>query len=229
MTEMLIGHIEWAASNAATWGFVLIFVLMAIESSVIPLPSEAVLIPAGFLVYRHELTFGDPVIDFCVAALCGMTGSLAGAYANYFVSLFVGRPFILRYGKYFFVKPGVFSRAEEIFLEYGDVSTFIGRLLPVIRHLISIPAGISRMPLLKFSFYTLIGAGIWSSILLWIGYYLGTLSEDMTYAQLVYKGEAILRENYVWLFLGLAALIGVYVVIHRLVMKDKTQGSVHKA
>jgi membrane protein DedA with SNARE-associated domain len=221
MTEMLIGHIEWAASNAATWGFVLIFVLMAIESSVIPLPSEVVLIPAGFLVFRHELTFGEPVIDFCVAVLFGMTGSLAGACANYFVSLFVGRPFILRYGKYFFVKPWVFSRAEEIFLKYGDVSTFIGRLLPVIRHLISIPAGISRMPLLKFSFYTLIGAGIWSSILLWIGYYLGTLSADMTYSQLVYNGEAILEENYVWLFLGLAALIGVYVVMHRLVMKDK--------
>lgn len=224
MTEILIGHIEWAASNAATWGFVMIFVLMAIESSVVPLPSEVVLIPAGFLVHRHELTFGDPVIDFSVAVFCGMTGSLAGAYVNYFVSLFVGRPFILRYGKYFFVKPRVFSRAEEIFLKYGDVSTFIGRLLPVIRHLISIPAGISRMPLLKFSFYTLIGAGIWSSILLWIGYYLGTLSEDMTYAQLVYKGEVILRENYVWIFLGLTALIGIYVVIHRLVMKEKAQG-----
>jgi membrane protein DedA with SNARE-associated domain len=220
MTEMLIGHIEWAASIAATWGFVLIFVLMAIESSVIPLPSEVVLIPAGFLVYRHELSFGDPVIDFSVAVLCGMTGSLAGAYANYFVSRFVGRPFILRYGKYFFVKPAVFSRAEEIFLKYGDISTFIGRLLPVIRHLISIPAGISRMPLFKFSFFTLIGAGIWSSILLWIGYYLGTLSEDMTYAQLVYKGEVMLKENYVWLFLGLAGVIGVYVVVHRLVMKE---------
>lgn len=221
MTEILIGHIEWAASNAAVWGFVLIFVLMAIESSVIPLPSEVVLIPAGFLVHRHALTFGDPVMDFIAAVLCGMFGSLAGACANYFVSLFVGRPFILRYGKYFFVKPHVFERAEEIFLEYGDISTFAGRLLPVIRHLISIPAGISRMPLLKFSFYTVIGAGIWSSILLWIGYYLGTLSADMTYAQLVYKGEAMLRENYVWLFLGLAMLIGAYAAIHRLVMKQK--------
>jgi membrane protein DedA with SNARE-associated domain len=221
MTEMLIGHIEWAASNAAVWGFVLIFVLMAIESSVIPLPSEVVLIPAGFLVHRHALTFGDPVMDFIAAVLCGMFGSLAGAYANYFVSLFVGRPFILRYGKYFFVKPHVFTRAEEIFLEYGDISTFAGRLLPVIRHLISIPAGISRMPLLKFSFYTVIGAGIWSSILLWIGYYLGTLSANMTYAQLVHKGEALLKENYVWMFLGLAGVVGVYVLVHRLVMKQK--------
>jgi membrane protein DedA with SNARE-associated domain len=223
MTEILIGNIEWAASNAHAWGFILIFVLMAIESSVIPLPSEAVLIPAGFLVYRHELTFGDPVIDFIIAVLCGMTGSLTGAYANYFVSRYVGRPFILRYGKYFFVKPKVFSRAEEIFLEYGDISTFVGRLLPVIRHLISIPAGISRMPLFKFSFYTLIGAGIWSAILLWIGYYIGTLSEAMTYADLVYKGEVILKDNYVWIFLSLAALIVVYGFIHHFIMKGKAQ------
>jgi membrane protein DedA with SNARE-associated domain len=225
MTETLIGHIEWAASNAHAWGFILIFVLMAIESSVVPLPSEVVLIPAGFLVHRSELSFGDPVMDFAVAVLCGMTGSLAGAYANYFVSLFVGRPFILRYGKYFFVKPRVFSRAEEIFLEYGDISTFVGRLVPVIRHLISIPAGISRMPIFRFSFYTLIGAGIWSAILLWIGYYIGTLAEEMTYAELVYKGEEILTENYVWIFLGLAALIVVYGVIHHYVMKGKVQSA----
>jgi membrane protein DedA with SNARE-associated domain len=231
MTGILIGHIEWAASHAHTWGFILIFILMAIESSVIPLPSEAVLIPAGFLVHRHELTFGDPVMDFMVAVLCGMFGSLIGAYANYFVARYVGRPLILRYGKYFFVKPKVFARAEEIFLEYGDISTFIGRFLLVIRHLISIPAGISRMPLLKFSFYTSIGAGMWSAILLWIGYYLGTLSEDMTYAQLVYKGEAILKENYVWMFLGLAALIAVYALVHHLIMKNnkKAQGSGRKA
>jgi membrane protein DedA with SNARE-associated domain len=162
-------------------------------------------------------------LDFIISVLCGMTGSLVGAYANYFVSRYVGRPFMLRYGKYFFVKPGVFSRAEEIFLEYGDISTFVGRLLPVIRHLISIPAGISRMPLFKFSFYTLIGAGIWSAILLWIGYYIGTLSEDMTYAELVYKGEKILRENYIWIFLCLAALIAVYAFIHHCVMKGKAQ------
>jgi membrane protein DedA with SNARE-associated domain len=220
MTEILIGHIEWAASNAYAWGFILIFVLMAIESSVIPLPSEVVMIPAGFLAYRNELTFGDPHMDFAVAVFCGMTGSLAGASVNYFVSLYVGRPFIYRYGKYFFIKPRVFSRAEEIFLEYGEISTFIGRLIPAIRHLISIPAGISRMPLLKFSFYTLLGAGIWSAILGWIGYYIGSLSEDMTYGQLVYKGEDILKENYIWIFLCLAALIGVYAVIHRYVMKD---------
>jgi membrane protein DedA with SNARE-associated domain len=225
MTETLIAHIEWAASNAHTWGFILIFILMAVESSVIPLPSEAVLIPAGFLVHRRELTFGDPAMDFAIAVLCGMTGSLAGAYANYFVSRFVGRPIIIRYGKYFFVKPRVFERAEEIFLEYGDISTFTGRLLPVIRHLISIPAGISRMPLFRFSFYTLVGAGIWSAILLWIGYYLGTLSEEMTYSELVYKGEEILRENYIWILICLAGLIAVYAVIHHYVMKGKSQGS----
>jgi membrane protein DedA with SNARE-associated domain len=82
------------------------------------------------------------------------------------------------------------------------------------------------MPLFKFSFYTLIGAGIWSAILLWIGYYIGSLAEDMTYAQLVYKGEEILRENYIWMFLGLAGLTAVYAVIHHYVMRNdkKAQG-----
>jgi len=221
MTETLIGNIEWAASNAHTWGFILIFILMAIESSVIPLPSEVVMIPAGFLAYRNELTFGDPHTDFIFAVLAGMTGSLVGAYVNYFVSLLVGRPFILRYGKYFFVKPAVFARAEEIFLEYGEISTFIGRFLLVIRHLISIPAGLSRMPLFKFSFYTLLGAGMWCAILAWIGYYIGTLSEDMTYAELVYKGEEMLKGNYIWIFLCLAALIVVYAFFHHFIMKNK--------
>jgi membrane protein DedA with SNARE-associated domain len=221
MTELVIEHIEWAAANAHIWGFILIFILMAIESSFIPLPSEVIMIPAGFLAYRNELTFGDPHIDLPVAILCGMTGSIAGAYVNYFLALLVGRPVIYRYGKYVFIKPELFSRAEEIFLEYGEISTFVGRLLPAIRHLISLPAGISRMPLMKFSLFTALGAGIWSAILTWIGYYLGSLSADMTYAQLVYNGKEILKENYIWIFLGLAVIVASYAITHHLVMRSK--------
>ena len=220
-TQFIIQHIEWGVANAYIWGFVLVFVLMAIESSFIPFPSEVIMIPAGFLAYRGELTFGNPHIDLVAVVLCGLTGSLAGAFFNYHFALFLGRPFLYRYGKYFFVKPNVLSRAEEIFRKYGDITTFVCRLIPGIRQLISLPAGISRMSFIRFSIFTALGAGIWSAILAWVGYYLGSLSEDRTYGQLIYSGKNILKENYIWLVLFLMTLIIVYVLSHRLVMKPK--------
>ena len=221
MTELIIEHIEWAAANAYTWGFILIFLFMTIESSFIPFPSEVIMIPAGFLAYRGELTFGDPHIDTLIVILCGMTGSMAGAFINYYIALLLGRPFIYRYGKYFFINPQLFLRAEEVFLEYGEITTFVCRLLPGIRQLISLPAGLARMPLIKFVLFTALGAGIWCVILTWIGYYLGSLTTEMTYARLVYKGKDILKENYIWIFLGLVVIVAVYAMIHHLVMRSR--------
>lgn len=224
-TEFIVKHIEWGVANAHIWGFVFVFVLMAIESSFIPFPSEVTMIPAGFLAYRGELTFGNPHIDLIAVVLCGLAGSLVGAFFNYYLALFLGRPFLYRYGKYFFVKPNILSRAEEIFLEYGEIATFVCRLVPGIRQLISLPAGISRMSLIRFSIFTALGAGIWSAILVAIGYYLGGLSGDMTYAQLVYSGKDILQENYMWIILSLVILIVVYGLTHHLVMKPKRKGT----
>jgi membrane protein DedA with SNARE-associated domain len=203
------------------WGFVLVFVLMTIESSFIPFPSEVTMIPAGFLAYRGELTFGNPLIDAMAVVLCGLAGSLVGAFINYYLALFLGRPFLYRYGKYFFVKPNILSRAEEIFLEYGEITTFVCRLLPGIRQLISLPAGISRMSIVRFATFTALGAGIWSAILVGIGYYLGSLSADMTYAQLVNRGKDILEEHYIWIILFLVLLVVIYALIHHLVMRPK--------
>jgi membrane protein DedA with SNARE-associated domain len=194
---------------------------MTIESSFIPFPSEVIMIPAGFLAYRGELTSGDPYIDSAVAVICGLSGSMAGAYINYYLALLVGRPFIYRYGKYFFIKPETFSRAEELFLRYGEITTFVCRLLPGIRQLISLPAGISRMSFIRFSLFTALGAGIWSIILTCIGYYLGSLSENMTYAQMVHRGKDILKENYIWVILCLGIIIFLYTLTHRFVMKPK--------
>jgi membrane protein DedA with SNARE-associated domain len=221
MTELIIKHIEWGVANAYVWGFILVFVLMTVESSFIPFPSEVILIPAGFLAYRGELAFGAPHIDLVVALLCGLAGSMAGSYINYYLASLLGRPFIHRYGRYLFIGPKLFSRAEEIFLEYGEITTFVCRLLPGIRQLISLPAGLSRMPLTRFSLFTALGAGIWSAILLWIGCYLGSLSGSMTYSQMVYNGKDILRENYVWVLLGLAVIVVLYATAHHLVMRSK--------
>lgn len=223
-TQFMIKYIEWGVSHAYIWGFIVVFVLMAVESSFVPFPSEVTMIPAGFLAYRGDLTFGNPHIDLIAVVLCGLAGSLVGAFFNYYFALFLGRPFLYRYGKYFLVKPNVISRAEEIFREYGEIATFVCRLLPGIRQLISLPAGISRMSLIRFSMFTGLGAGIWSAILAGIGYYLGSLSEDMTYGQLVYSGKNIIKENYIWLILFLVILIGVYALSHHLVMKPKRTG-----
>lgn len=192
---------------------------MTIESSFIPFPSEVIMIPAGFLAYRGELTFGAPVPDWIFIVLCGLAGSLAGAFINYYLALALGRPFLYRYGKYFFIKPEMLQRAEALFLKYGEITTFVCRLITVIRQLISIPAGLSRMPLIRFSLFTALGAGIWSAILAGIGWYLGRLSKHMTYRELVYYGKDILKDNVIWLFLFLAVLVAIYTLSHRLIMK----------
>jgi membrane protein DedA with SNARE-associated domain len=220
MTEIIIEHIEWAVKYAYLWGFLMIFIFMTIESSFIPFPSEVVMIPAGFMAYRQELFFGEPYIDLTVAFVCGLAGSLAGAYINYYLAMYLGRPFLYRYGKYFFIKPAVLSRAEEIFLKYGEIATFICRLLPAIRQLISLPAGIAKMPLSRFTLFTGLGAGIWTIILMWVGYYLGSLSGDMSYSELVHRGKAMIEGHYLWILVFIAVVLVVYVFIHRLIMKS---------
>ncbi len=215
MTENLIFYLERSAEVAKVWGPLLIFILMAIESSVFPLPSEVVMIPAGFMAARFELFPGDPTLAIILAIFCGTVGSIAGAFANYFVSLKLGRPFLYRYGKWFFLRPHSLERAEAIFLEYGDVATFVGRLLPAIRHLISIPAGLSRMKLTRFSFFTGFGAGIWVTILTFIGYNFGRATKDMSYRDLVIQGKAVIHHNFVWILLGCAVVFFGYMWLHK--------------
>jgi membrane protein DedA with SNARE-associated domain len=220
MTEFLIEHITWAVGHAYVWGFLMIFILMTVESSFIPFPSEVIMIPAGFMAFRGELTFGQPLVDLLAVFICGLTGSLAGAYINYYIAMSLGRPFLYKYGKYFFIKPGVLSRAEEIFLKYGEITTFICRLLPAIRQLISLPAGISRMPLSRFTFFTGLGAGIWSLILIGTGYYLGSLSADMSYEELVHRGKALITDHFIWIVVFIVLLLVAYGFVHHLVMKS---------
>jgi membrane protein DedA with SNARE-associated domain len=218
LLDFIADIVQSLAIYAKDWGFPGVFVLMAIESSFLPLPSEAVLIPAGFMAFRGELTFGSAIPDMAVVVLCGMVGSVVGAYFNYFLSLWLGRPILHRFGKYFFLSEKHLNRAEEIFREYGDITTFVCRLLPAIRHLISIPAGLSKMPLGRFTFFTALGAGIWSAILTGVGYYLGSLSGDMTYRQIAHRGKDLVMHNFIWILLGLAICIAIYIYIHKKVM-----------
>lgn len=220
MLDILIGHLEQMAALAPTWGFALIFIFMTVESSFIPFPSEIVMIPAGFLAYRHELTTGRPVLDLVLACLCGLSGSLAGAYVNYALSAWLGEPFLRKFGKYFFLKPEALDRAEEVFNRYGDMTTFVCRLIPVIRQLISIPAGLSRMPLGRFTLFTGLGAGIWTVILGVIGWVFAHGAGEITYRELVYKGKSMANANLPWLIIGGVVFAVLYMLVHKWVMKS---------
>jgi len=191
--------VQWLVDTIGAMGYPGIFLLMAMESSIIPVPSELVMPPAGYLAFQGKM-------NLAVAILCGTFGSLVGAYANYYASHYLGRPLILKYGKYVLIPPDKFERVERFFLLHGEISTFIGRLLPVVRHLISIPAGLAGMNHLKFSFYTLAGAGIWCSILTGIGYVIGENQQLI----MQYAHQAL-----AWVVLFSIVLLAVYIWWHR--------------
>ncbi len=187
--------VQWLLDTIGSMGYPGIFLLMAMESSIIPVPSELVMPPAGYLAFLGRM-------NMAAAILCGTLGSLVGAYANYFASRYLGRPLIIRYGRYVLIPPEKFERVEHFFLRHGEISTFIGRLLPVVRHLISIPAGLSGMNHLRFSLYTLLGAGIWCTILTGIGYVIGENQQLI----MRYSHQALL-----WVVIFSIALISVYI------------------
>ncbi len=163
---MLHDFIDWILHVVQGWGYAGIFILMALESTVLPVPSELVLVPAGYLAYQGKM-------NFLLIVTASTVGSLLGASINYAFALWVGRPFLERWGKYFFVRPPLLHRTDAFFAKHGAVSTFTGRLIPGIRHLISLPAGLTRMNFGKFTFYTCLGAGTWSLILTAMGYLIG--------------------------------------------------------
>jgi len=148
------------------WGYGGIYIMMAIESSFIPFPSEIVLIPAGYLASQGEM-------NIMLIFMFSLFGSLTGAFINYYLAISLGLKILQKYGKYFFISEMTLQKMENYFQKHGAISTFIGRLIPGVRQLISIPAGLSRMNIALFAIYTAIGAGIWNFILIMLGYFIG--------------------------------------------------------
>ena len=164
--------VNWIVETVGAMGYLGIFIMMFLESSFFPFPSEVAMIPAGYLASKGEMSL-------VAAFLAGAGGSLAGALFNYALGHRLGRAFLIRYGKYIFLKPETVDKTEAFFAKYGPASTFWGRLLPGIRQYISLPAGIGKMPLLAFSIYTFLGAGFWCAVLLGLGYVFGEHEEQI--------------------------------------------------
>lgn len=200
---MLEAIISWLVQTIGTLGYFGIFVLMFVESSCFPFPSEIVMIPAGYLASKGEM-------NFLLVFLSGVAGSLTGALANYFVAYKFGRALLLKFGKYFFFKQEHLEKMEIFFKKHGEISTFNGRLIPGIRQYISLPAGLAKMNLAKFSLYTSLGAGIWVFVLTLLGYLIG-------------ENEELVNEYLTYIIIAALATVFVMTTIYILFKRKKSK------
>lgn len=202
--SFLDGLTEFLLSTVGSWGLVGIFLLMAVESSFIPFPSEVVMIPAGYLAFQGQ-------INIFAAILAGTAGSVVGAWVNYWLALHLGRPAMHRLGRRFLVSERTMTMVEVYFAKHGGITTFVGRLLPAVRQLISIPAGLARMPFWRFTGLTALGAGIWVTILTLLGYYIGDQAAE--------SGNA-LRNATIAMVVVVALLVAMYLIGKRYFVRD---------
>lgn len=215
--------IEWYKNSLAADGYPLVALLMAAESSVLPLPSEVVIPPAAHFAWTDGMNFMGIHFTGWEAqfglVLAGAIGSWLGATVMYWASRLAGRPLVLRYGKYVLISHEKVEGAERWAANYGAFGIFASRLLPVVRHLIGIPAGIVRMNYWIFSLYTLLGSAIWCGVLCWLGVKIGG---DIT------KGE--MHKVTFWIAGFLAVLGGVYwLFVHRHLAAAKAERGTRKA
>lgn len=221
---------KWVVENAS---YIMVFLLMTVESSFIPFPSEVVVPPAAFLsaqtvrtlIYQgHEIKVAD--LNIWLIVFVATAGALFGAIINYYLSVWIGRPLVYRFadsrvGHACLINREKVDKAEKYFDRHGSVSTFVGRLIPAVRQLISIPAGLSRMNIGRFCLYTSLGAAVWNAILAGLGYWLGlNVSVDDLFVQ-VEKYNSYL--TYAGLGIGVICLVIIIFNAFRPRRKSPTQ------
>lgn len=210
---MLETIVHWLTETIFRLGYPGITLLMALESSFFPFPSEVVLPPAGYLAAQGRL-------NAWLAFAAGLSGSLIGALFNYYLAVALGRPLLHRYHRFLLMRESSLDRAEEFFRRHGEISTFVGRLIPVIRQLISLPAGLARMRIDRFALYTALGAGIWCAVLTYIGWYVGRHSDMVTGVDTLLESPEI-RQYTSQVVLWLIPLLILIVVLYTLAQRRR--------
>jgi len=206
MINFLNSFSQYLISTIGSLGYLGIFLLMIIESTIFPLPSELVLIPAGFLAFQGQM-------NVFIIILLSTLGGIGGSLLMYYISLSIGRKSFIsltnKYGKFLFLNSESLIKTENYFSSHGPITVFISRLLLVIRHLISIPAGFAKMNLSKFVIYTGLGALFWSTILVYFGYYLGVANAQADFNRVIIS-----------LIIFCAILVIIYIPIKRFLKKN---------
>ena len=211
MHEWILEWMQWVTD----WGYWGVIVLMAMESSIIPVPSEVVVPPAAILA-----AMPNAEMSFWGVVLAGTVGSYVGSVIMYYTALWAGRPFIYRFGKYFFMQRHKVEKAEEFMRRYAAGGIFFARFLPVIRHLISIPAGMAKVSFLKFSVSTIVGSAIWCWVLAWFGDKVGRNNPNILNSpeELI---SAIKAESHL-IVLGIVLLAVLYAVMKYMTREKKS-------
>lgn len=211
LTVILQSLALFCISIISSVGYPGIFLLMAMESMILPVPSEMVMPFAGFLISSGEM-------KFILVVIFATLGSLAGSLISYYIGRYGGNRFVVRYGKYFLLNPEHLVKTEKWFASKGELTIFIGRFIPLVRHVISIPAGIGKMDIKKFILYTVLGAAIWNSFLTYIGYVLGNnWTSIKQYADYLSVGILII-----------IVLVGAYFLLREIKKRRKSKKVVPK-
>lgn len=192
--EWIDEAIAWLVELVHHMGYLGIFVMTFVESTFVPIPSEATMIPAGYLVHQGKMAF-IPVL------ICSTLGTVAGAYFNFWLARRFGRGLFIRYGKFFLMTPKKLEKLERFFANHGSISTFTGRLIPGIRHYISFPAGLANMDVRKFLGYTTLGGFIWMNVLIWLGYFIG-------------KNEGEINHYVPMIKLAMVAVVALIIIVY---------------
>lgn len=204
----------WVEAHLNYWW---IMVLMAVESSFIPFPSEVVVPPAAYFAS----TPGSDLNIFLVVVFATL-GALIGALVNYYLAVWIGRPLVYKFansriGHICLIDEAKVVKAEAYFSKHGAISTFIGRLIPAVRQLISIPAGLAKMNIGKFVAYTALGAGIWNAVLASLGYWLSTfIPKDQLYAEIEHYNQYL-----TWAGYGIGVIVVLFIIYHALKKNKK--------
>jgi membrane protein DedA with SNARE-associated domain len=191
--------LNFLVETIGSLGYFGIIMLMFLESSFIPFPSEVVIPPAGYLISQNQMSWSGVVFS-------GTAGSVLGAAFNYALAFYLGRPFLLKYGKFVGLSEKHLLKGEDFFCKHGTISTFIGRLILGVRQYISFPAGLAKMNLKKFCFYTAAGASIWVWILAYIGFFVGNNKEHIM---------TLSRQWSFYVLLTCVFIVVIYVLWHR--------------